>query len=477
MKDNKNSPRYIKLISDAVIFAVFIFIIFMPVILLAVTGQASSPLSYESEAVFPEVSLDSYLEGTLTSGIQDWISKSWPLRSTLVLAYNQMIYDIDTFGATASPPKVTVLDSETEETTTIEAAVTEITEPQPAPYSDFNPLYAEVNRIQYEEELIESDGYRGTAQVVIGKSGVLYENGYINEYFGYSKMYREVEESTINDQVEKLEYIQAQLKKRGIAFVLVFSPSKGADYADAVPEWYKAMYVEYSDYVRPYTMMINRLENSTVNYINSSALYKEVGLDVTFPKTGIHWNKLASFETVKAMIASYEEQTGETIRHITADKLIHSKNPPGYGNPEQDIFGLVYSTMPNADKIVDTNYYWPDIYVENDDCTNKINVFIQGGSFTGDFTTYLPMFGITDRIRSVYYNQDNELYGRDTDKIDARWDRHLRDCDYVIFECNEQFVRGFGGNAPQWAHADVTGYPIGHRVYESLYEYLLRNEG
>ena len=476
MKDNKNSPRYIKLISDAVIFAVFIFIIFMPVILLAVTGQASSPLSYESEAVFPEVSLDSYLEGTLTSGIQDWISKSWPLRSTLVLAYNQMVYDIDTFGASA--PKTTVLDSSVaEETTTVVTEIAEDAEPQPAPYSDFNPLYAEVNRLQYEEELIESDGYRGTAQVVIGKSGVLYENGYINEYFGYTKIYREVEEATIIEQVQKLEYIQEKLKERGIAFVLVFSPSKGADYADAVPEWYKAMYVEYSDYVRPFDMMIKHLETSSVNYINSSALYKEVGLDVTFPKTGIHWNKLASFETVKAMIASYEEQTGETIRHITADTLTYSKNPSGFGNPEQDIFGLVYSTMPNADKIVDDYYYWPDIYVENEDNNNKINVFIQGGSFTGDFTAYLPAYGITDRIRSVYYNQDNELYGRDTAKIDARWDRHLRDCDYVILECNEQFVRGFGGNAPQWAQADVTGYPIGHRVYESLYDYLERNEG
>ena len=477
MKNDKKFSRNVKIISDAVMFGVFIFIIFMPFALLVITGKTSSPLSYEAEAALPEMSLTSYLDGELTTGLQDWVSKSWPLRSTLVLTYNQMIYDIDSWGA--SQPKVNVPDvTVLEETTSpddIQNAETEEEVPPPSPYADFNPLYAEVNRLQYEDPMIEPTGYRGTSQVVIGKSGVLYENGYINEYHGYSKMYRDVTPETINEQVEKLEFIQEKLKERGIAFVLVFSPSKGAEYPQAVPDWYKAMYVESSDYVRPFDMMIERLESSTINYINSSALYDEVGLEVTFPKTGIHWNKLASFETIKAMIASYEEQTGETIRHITADKLNKSTEPPGFGNPEKDIFGIIYSATPNAERIVDEYYYWPEIYVENEDCDNTINMFIQGGSFTGDFTAYFPMFGITNRIRSVYYNQDKELFGRDTSVIDNRWARHLRDCDYVVFECNEQFVRGFGGNSPQWAHADVTGYPIGNRVYESLYDYLTRN--
>jgi hypothetical protein len=474
MKNDNKTPRLIKIISDAVMFAVFIFIIFMPVALLTITGKTSSPLSYEAEATLPEISFSSYLDGNLTTGVQNWISKSWPLRSTLVLTYNQLLYNIDTLGA--SPAKVEIPDVTVLEETTVSGEDIEDMEEVEVtlPYDDSNPLYAEVNRLQYEDQMIESTGYRGTAQVVIGKSGVLYENGYINEYLGYSKMYRDVVPETIDEQVEKLEFIQEKLKERGIAFTLVFSPSKAAEYPQAVPDWYKAMYVEYSDYVRPFDMMIERLESSTVNYINSAALYDEVGLEVTFPKTGIHWNKLASFETIKAMIASYEEQTGETIRHITADKLNKSTDPPGFGNPEKDIFGIIYSATPNAERIVDEYYYWPEIYVENEDCDNRINMFIQGGSFTGDFTTYFPMYGITNRIRSVYYNQDERLFSSPASS-DVRWKRYLEDCDYVVFECNEQFVRGFGGNAPSWAQADVTGYPIGNRVYESLYDYLTRN--
>ncbi len=460
-------PVKIKRVSDAVALGIFIFIIFLPITLLAATGRVSSPLSFEAEAKLPEASISNYLDGTMTTGFQDWYAKSWPLRSTLVLTYNKIIYDIENIGASdaGNIDKIETPPSETGE---------ETIEPAGPSYLDFNPLYAEINRLRIEQEMVEPTGYRGTDQVVIGKSGYLYENGYINEYYGYSKMYRTVTKETINEQVEKLEYIQNKLAERGIAFVLVFTPSKASQYPDAIPEWYKAANNTYDDYVRPFTMMLERLGTSSVNYIDSAALYKEVGLQDTFPKTGIHWSKAAAFETIKAIIASYEKQTGVTIRHITADTLNKSDNPPGFGNPEQDIFGLVYSTRPNAKKIVDDFYYWPEIYVENPECTNRITAFIQGGSFTHDLNTYLPMYKVTKKIRSVYYNQNEALFASES-HADKEWNKMLGDCNYVILECNEQNVRNFGGNAPRWAQADKEGYPIGDRVYESLYNYLQRN--
>jgi hypothetical protein len=461
---NQSITKKIKIISDASILGIFIFLIFMPMGLLAATGQTSSPLSYESAATIPEATLSNYLDGTLTTGIQNWFSKSWPLRSTLVLSYNEMTYLVENIGADNSSGEVVDNPSDTGE---------ETTGPVEPTYLDFNPLYADINLLRVNREMSEPTGYKGTDQVIIGKAGYLYENGYINEYLGYSKMYRMVTEDTINEQVEKLEYIQKRLAEQGTAFVLVFTPSKASQYPDAIPDWYKAANTAPADYVRPYTMMLERLATSTVHYVDSATVYKEAGLQETFPITGTHWNKLAAFETVKALIACYEEQTGETIRHITADKINSSPNPPGFGNPEQDIFGLVYSSRPNANKIVDDKYYWPEIYVENENA-ERINVFIQGGSFTHDFNTYFPMYKISKKLRSVYYNQDDKLFA-DTATADKEWGNYLNGCDYVILECNEQFVRGFGGNAPQWAQADKNGYDIGNRVYESLYDYLQRN--
>ncbi len=465
--------RGVRRISDAVALGIFVFLVFLPITLLAATGRTSSPLSFESAAQMPEATWKNYLDGKLTGGFQDWFSKSWPLRSTLVLAYNQFVYDVENLGASDVFEDV----EEPVDTTPAETSGSgETQEPQPQEgpeILEFNPMYAEINRLRMEQEMIEPTGYKGTDQVIIGKSGYLYENGYINEYLGYSRMYRQVTRETIDEQVRMLEYIQEKLAERGTAFVLVFTPSKASQYPDAIPDWYKAANSAPENYVRPYTMMIERLKESTVNYVDSATVYREVGLQDTFPKTGIHWNKLAAFETMKAIIASFEKQTGRTIRHLAADTVKKSKNPPGFGNPEQDIFGLVYSSRPNAKKIVDDYYYWPDVYVENEGA-ERINIFIQGGSFTHDFNTYFPMFKISRKLRSVYYNNDPKLFASDA-TVDKQWNNYLSNTDLVIFECNEQFVRGFGGNAPRWAQADKIGYDIGPRIYESLYNYLQRN--
>lgn len=463
------SPRYrdIRRFSDAAALGIFIFLVFLPMALLAATGRTSSPLSFEAAPEMPEATIQNYLDGKLTNGFQEWFSKSWPLRSELVLAYNQMIYDIENIGVGSDLGGVDVLDNTPSETEN------PVEEEQGPVILEHNPLYAEINRLRMEQEMVEPTGYKGTDQVIIGKSGYLYENGYINEYMGYSKMYREVTRETIDEQVRMLEYIQQKLAERGTAFVLLITPSKASQYADAIPEWYKAAHTAPADYVRPYTMMIERLKDSSVNYIDSAALYKEIGLQDTFPKTGIHWNKLAAVESIRAVLASYEKQTGKTVRQLGIEKINKSKNPPGFGNPEQDIFGLVYSSRPNASKIVDDWYYWPEVYVENEGAA-RISVFVQGGSFTHDINTYLPNYKISKKLRSVYYNQDDKLFADDA-TVDKQWNKYLDGCDLVIFECNEQFIRGFGGNAPRWAQADIAGYDIGPRVYESLYNYLQRN--
>ena len=208
------------------------------------------------------------------------VFKSWPLRSTLILAYNQFVYDLENIGAAPDLGGVDVLDNTPAETDDTTEEV-----PQGPEILEFNPLYAEINRLRMEQEMIEPTGYKGTDQVIIGKSGYLYENGYINEYLGYSKMYREVTRETIDDQVRKLEYIQEKLAERGTAFVLLITPSKASQYPDAIPDWYKAANTAPEDYVRPYTMLIERLADSTVSYVDCASLYKEIGLQDTFPKT------------------------------------------------------------------------------------------------------------------------------------------------------------------------------------------------
>lgn len=458
----------LSLIIRILTLAVFLFILFLPAVLMLFGASSDSSLSYES-VVSPEaLSKDTYLSGSFQNNFEGWLSRSYPFRIDFILAYNQLKYDIENFGshgAVTEPPPLPDSDTDSSETQKEEPAVV---------WDDSNPLYAEINKLRALREMTEPSGYKGAPTVIIGKSGYLYENGYINEYLGYSKMYREVTEERISQQVAMLEYISKRLSEEGTAFVFVLTPSKASQYPDGIPDWYKKQNSTPDGYIRPYDYLVKALAESEVPYIDSATLYAEAGLQETFPKTGTHWNKPAAYETTREIILEYERQTGSEIRRLTADNLISSKNPPGFGNPEQDILGFVINGIKRSDLIIDDLYYWPDVYVENDDCKNQINILLQGGSFAHDFTTYFSTYNIASNIIRMYYN------GFPSDNLNAfnnpsRWKVLLKNIDYVIFECNEQFVRSLGGNFPDWSR-DKSGYEIGPDCYESLYNYLKSTE-
>ena len=102
-----------------------------------------------------------------------------------------------------------------------------------------------------EEPPAEPGGYRGTDQVVIGGNGYLYENGYINEYLGFSKKYSETTDADLLERAVSLKAVQDALAARGIAFCVVFTPSKAASLPQYIPEWYTARYAAAPDYIRP----------------------------------------------------------------------------------------------------------------------------------------------------------------------------------------------------------------------------------
>lgn len=457
--------------------AVFLFILFLPAVLMLFGAASDGSLSYESKVALEAPSPDTYFSGSFQDGFEDWLSRSYPFRIDVILIYNQLKYDIENIGALSLPAADTAPPAGTDAAGTgAETDVPAETEPDDRHIvlDDSNPLYAEINRIRIEEEMIEPTGFKGSPTVIVGKSGYLYENGYINEYLGYSDMYREVTEDRMKKQVEMLEYIANRLRDDGKAFVFVLTPSKASQYPDAIPDWYKKQNKTPDDYVRPYDLLLKYLADSEVPYIDSAALYKEVGLQNTFPKTGTHWNKPAAYETMRAIIAEYEKQSGTEIKRLAADRILSSKNPPGFGNPEQDIYGIVYNAVGRSESIVDDRYWWPDVYVENPDCKTKIKILLQGGSFAHDFTHYFSAFKIASKITRMYYNSfPNEKLNAIKDP--SRWERLLDGIDYVIFECNEQFVRSMGGNAPYWA-ADKRGYEIGPDCYMSLYYYLQSTE-
>ena len=73
-------------------------------------------------------------------------------------------------------------------------------------------------------------------QIVIGKDGILFQEGYVNGYLGKNFPGR----SFINERMEKLAYVQNLLwKKKNILLMVVIPPDKGSFWPEKLPSRYK----------------------------------------------------------------------------------------------------------------------------------------------------------------------------------------------------------------------------------------------
>jgi hypothetical protein len=269
------------------------------------------------------------------------------------------------------------------------------------------------------------------------------------------------------------------LKKRGIEMLYVITSSKASAYADYIPDHYKNSITTKPGYVRPIDRLRPMLAASSVNYLDSSEYYKEIGLRVTFPKTGIHWNALASFESTAKLIHMYQELSGKKTVTLKATGVQSYNAPPSHFNNEQDIFNILYGRVDASYResaIKDDAYYAPKIESENQNA-KKINVLLHGGSFAHSISHYLRTYGVANVTQSWYNDLSSTGHNLWTEGPEA-WGSILQGKDLIIFEATEQQIRGGHKTASMsWVDAANNGH-LGHNAtYDSLYEYLKAHEG
>ena len=426
---------------------VCVLVLSLPMLLLLISGEAEHDLEGEQDYQRPQFSVGAFLDGRYQQAFENWFSTKYPLRPEIVALYG--IID-------ASKDNIRLYKPNLQEHALFQPVVSDI-EPRFGEYA--LPL----------EQLAEPGGYLGTAHVVIGKNGCLFENGYINEYVGYSPRYTNITDAALLARAETLRVIQDKLAERGIAFCVAITPSKASSLPQYIPAWYTAKYTEAEGYVRPYSRFVTMLQSAGVIFIDSAAVYRSVGLTNTFPKTGTHWTKMAAFETSVAIIGEYERQTGTTTRSIAANRILNGSDPPGFGTDERDIFGIAYAGKRNEleNALKDDAYYWPDTLQVNADASAIPHVLLQGGSFTDDIQYYLTTYGIADNVTNIRYNQSGN-----PDNVD--WEALIEGADFVVLEVNEQFVHNMGGNAPSWGNGDFLQKAGDKNIVDALYAYLVR---
>ncbi len=490
------------------VILIFCAMLIFPLALMALDGPDRTEMESEAATKLKPLRADTYLDGSFQSSFEAWFSAHYPLRSNLVKSYRQLQFDIenskpaigvmkllrgklwekpkdptppDDPSKPSDPSNPSDPSKPSDPTNPTDPSKptdpTKPTDPMTI-YTDPNNIYARINLRQMMQQIVEPSGFKGSNRVYIGKSGYLFEKAYMDEYFGYSKPYTDVTDEGMWENIEKLEYIQKELEKRGITMLYVISSSKASQYSEYIPDWYRETQTAKAGYVRPIDRYRKMLAASSINYLDSSEYYKEIGLLVTFPKTGIHWNALAAFESTAQLLRMYETASGRNCRLLDTKGVLTSSTPFNQGNPEQDVYNILYGTL-DVKGILDDEYYAPDIVLSNTD-QPKLNAFLQGGSFTHSIRYYLNNCNIAN-VDSIYYNGLNggSTWGDKSPWTQGAevWSYWLKDKDVVIFEATEQQIRGGHYTGGDWTKA-AKDSNIGHNVvYDSLYEYLKAHEG
>lgn len=460
------------------LFGVFMVFITVPLLVLLIFGTNERPLESEKEAKLVAPTIGGWLDRSFQQSFEAWFSTHYPSRGSVVAFYRQLKYDTDNLDII----NLRFLMKEGEGT-----GNSEHVEPATGDaeqkiweymFDTESNMYAHINIRRRDDAPVEPTGFKGSDAVLVGKSGYLFESAYIDEYYGYSEPYSSVTDEGLRTLVEMLEYIQTQLERRGITMIYLLSSSKASQYAEYIPEWYKNTRYAPEGYVRPYTRLKKLLAESKVNYVDSSELFKEIGLYATFPKTGIHWNHVASFEATRAVIDKFCEISGINARRLAVRGVIESKSPPNIGgSSDVDVYNILYGTIDKSGSIVDEYYYAPDGYVVNPDDGVKINVLVQGGSFTHDIINYLSKYRIAQKLKSFYYNKYNGLSRHDPLNAGYEaWEHLLSGTDLVIFEQTEQQIRGEFPSRETYMHEAGNPFMGSNVVYASLYNYLKDNE-
>jgi hypothetical protein len=130
-------------------------------------------------------------------------------------------------------------------------------------------------------------GLSSVSTIVVGKSGYLFEESYINAFTGKDILKHE----ELRKKISYLYQIQTYLEKRGIHFLFVFEPSKARVYEEFLPDHYLALKNHRSNYSE-YLRIIHK-EFPGLHYMDANAYFQQLKTTINYPlytKGGTHWN-------------------------------------------------------------------------------------------------------------------------------------------------------------------------------------------
>ncbi len=148
--------------------------------------------------------------------------------------------------------------------------------------------------------------------VVVGKHGYLFQQGYIDEVTGRNF----VGEDIMKKNVERIKRVEDYLDRKNIFLMTALVPGKTDYYREYLPDYYSG---KISD-KRNYTSFLKFANEKDIRYIdfNGWALHvKDTSKLLLFPKQGIHWNFYCMALCADSIVRYIEKNSNRDIRNFT----------------------------------------------------------------------------------------------------------------------------------------------------------------
>ena len=218
------------------IFYSAIFLLTLPMLQQAFNFLSLDPLSgYVEEVEKPKLTTDAWLSGEFQEKQEKYIDENIGFRSLFVRVYNQQQYSL--FG-------------------------------------------------EYNVE-----------DVVIGLDNYMYEQNYIDAYYGKDF----IGNDSIQMKVDKLVFIDSVLKQKGKELIVLLAPGKGSFYPEFIP--FDKRYKKKS--ITNFQVYRDQLEKTPIRLLNFHDWFDEMkstSPHPLFPRTGIHWSKYAEILVADSLI-------------------------------------------------------------------------------------------------------------------------------------------------------------------------------
>ena len=170
----------------------------------------------------------------------------------------------------------------------------------------FRSLFVRINN-QLSFNLFKKAKAKG---VIIGKKGYLFEEHYIDAYYGADF----IGVDSIKHRMDRLKYIQERLAKLNKTLLIVFAPSKASYYPEYIPDSFKT-----TKKITNYQQHLKEIKTLGINYIDFNQYFidhKYTAKYPLYPKYGIHWSYYGSCLAADSIVKYIER-----VRKIDMPKI------------------------------------------------------------------------------------------------------------------------------------------------------------